>query len=150
MKPLYVTVLSSMQVAIAFVTICAAFVILLWVVPAIRREVDRKAGGVWPESELWRRLVTHSFAREEGFIDLNYTKSVWSFVFLGRSLFGYEKITIVHTVKTIRGRLVISIAGVRVWIIGGERKIEEFGRILSDRIASAKKRCSLQSAVASG
>lgn len=64
--------------------------------------------------------------------------------------FGYEKITIVHTVKTIRGRLVISIAGVRVWIIGGERKIEEFGRILSDRIASAKKRCSLQSAVAPG
>lgn len=140
MRPLYVTVLNSMQVAIGFVTICTASVMLLWVVPAIRREVDRKAGRSLARVRVVASFGNAFFRAGGGFYRFELYEKCMVVCLFRAITFGYEKITIDRTVKMIRGRLVISIAGVRVSIIGDERKIEEFGRILSDRIASAKKR----------
>jgi len=44
MKPFYVTVLNPVQVTIGFVALCAVLTMVFWILPAIRRDVDRKGG----------------------------------------------------------------------------------------------------------
>lgn len=140
MKPFYVTVLSPMQVTIGFVALCAVLTMVLWVLPAIRRDVDRKGGRCLIQLRAVASFGSAFFRAGGGFYRFALYDKYMIVCLFRATTFKYDEIAIDRKTDKSRGRLRISIAGVRVSILGDEDRIEEFARLLSEQIATSKKR----------
>ncbi len=129
-----------MQVTIGLVAVCAVTTTVFWVLPAIRREVDREGGRCLIQVRAVASFGNAFFRAGGAFYRFALYEKYMIVCLFRASTFKYEDIAIDRETNKSRGRLRISIAGVRVSMFGDEDKVEEFRRLLSERIASSKKR----------